>query len=443
MRCKVRELRPVELYQLLIIATKARPFREENKAYDSLVDSYSEIIGSKSFNAVQWFFSNVSRSLRNGHKGLKVRLRAEYWSGNVAGIGYRKVKEVIEWFEYNDYITVYLGNSDYRAEWKSYPTIVKFNQKLIDLLDMEKVRLFVPEERLKSTLLVKDRSTKEELTFEATEETVKMEAEMVKYNDSFRDVLIEFNGQEVPTLEYKRSFSGDLYKGGRLFAHGGSIQLLPEKFRLEYLTLDKEPVCEIDYKAIHACILYENIALKDENIYRLAKKGFDPYAADSSVVEVDEKAIVKHKIKHDIKKYDPVRNLFKISLMMALNCDSGTKARQSINHELFKDSKLEEADRRYIGLVNPDAESVLDALCDHNELIQDYFYRDYGIVLQNIDSKIALRVIDYLIQEGHTCLAYHDSFAVKESIEPFLEFAMHAAWKDILGENKFCFTERK
>ena len=203
MRCRVRDLRPVELYQLLIISTKARPFREENKAYNSLVDSYSKLIGSKSFNAVQWFFSNVSRSLRNGHKGLKVRLRAEYWSGNVAGIGYRKVKEVIEWFEYNDYITVYLGNSDYRAEWKSYPTIVKFNQKLIDLLDMEKVRLFVPEERLKSTLLVKDRSTKEELAFETTEETVKMEAEMVKYNDSFRDVLIEFNGQEVPTLVYQ------------------------------------------------------------------------------------------------------------------------------------------------------------------------------------------------------------------------------------------------
>jgi hypothetical protein len=427
----------------MLVSVKAKPFREENKAYDSLVESYTSLLGTRSYNAVQWFFTNVSRATKNGHKGLKVRLKADYWSGNVCNIGYRKVKEVLDWFEYNEFITVYLGNSDYRAEWKSYPTIVKFNDKLIDLLDLEQLKLYVPEDRLQSTILVKDRKTKEEIMFVATEETIKMEAEMTKYNESFRDVLIEFNGQEVPALEYKRSFSGDLYKGGRLFAHGGSIQLLPEKFRLEYLTLDKEPVCEIDYKAIHACILYESEAQKDERIYKLARKGFDPYAADQSVVEVDEKAVVKHTIKYGIKKYDPVRNLYKISLMMALNCDSSTRARQSINHELYKDSKLDECDKRYVGLVNPDSEAVLEALCEHNELIQDYFYKDYGIVLQNIDSRIALRVIDYLIQEGHTCLAYHDSFAVKESIAPFLDFAMHAAWKDVLGENQFCFAEVK
>lgn len=443
MRCKVRDLSPVDMYNLMLTSTKAKPFREPNEAYNSLVESYTALIGSRSFNAVEWFFTNVNRAVRNRYSGMKVRLKQEYWSGNACGIGGKKVRDVLDWFEYNGYITVYMGSHDYRAEWKSYPTIVKFNEKLLDMLDMEKVVLHIPEERLESTVIVKDRLTKEEMILEKTQTIQEMEKEVTKYNESFKDVLIEFNGEEVPLLEYKRSFSGDLFKGGRLFAHGGSIQLLPEKFRLKYLTLDKEPVCEIDYKAIHACILYEDMAQKDDRIYELARNGFDPYAADRSCVQTDDKMIAKHMIKHGLTKYDPIRSLFKSSMMMAINCDSPTKARQSINHELYKDSRLDECDRRYVGLISPDAEQILDVLSDHNAMIEEHFYKDYGVLLQNVDSKIALRVIDYLIQEGHTCLAYHDSFAVKESVAPFLEFAMHAAWKDILGENKFCFTERK
>jgi len=440
---RVRDLSPLELYQLLLTTRKSKAFREENRSYNSLVDSYTHLVGGRSYNATQWFFTNVCKGLKTGHKAFSVRLKADYWSGNICGIGIRQVKAVLDWFEYNEYITVYLGNKDYRCEWKTYPTIVKINQKLIDLIDMEAVSLHIPDDGVVSPIVVKDRETKEPIAFEISDAVKEMEEEMNIYNESVKNVSVEFNGEEVPRLEYKRSFSGDLFKGGRLFAHGGSIQLIPEKFRLQYLTLDKEPVCEIDYKANHANILYESVAQGNDAVYKLAKKDFDPYKADSSFMQLDEKLIAKHMIKHNLTKYDPVRNLFKKSLMMAINCASEAKARQSINHELHKDSLLDEVDRQYVGLVNPHAPSILEALSEHNELIDGYFYKDYGIVLQNIDSRIALRVIDYLIQEGHTCLAYHDSFAVKRSIKPLLEYAMHAAWKDILGANAFCYTEEK
>lgn len=440
---KVRDLRPIEVYNLLLMAMKAKPFREESKAYDALVEAYTSLVGGRCFNAVQWFFTNVAKAIRTDHGAMKVRLKAEYWSGNVCGIGARKVKDVLDWFEYNEYITIYIGNQDYRSEWKSYPTVVKFNQKLLDLFGMNEVRLHIPSEGLEYAVIVKDRKTKEEIPLDRTEIVQQMAEEVNKYNESFKDVLIEFNGEKVPLLEYKRSFSGDLFKGGRLFAHGGSIQLLPEVFRLKYLTLDKEPVTEIDYKAIHACILYEDVAREDERIYELAKSGFDPYAADSSFLKVNEKSIAKHMVEHGLKSYNPVRSLFKISMMMAINCVNEDAARQSINHELYKDRRRDACDRMYVGIEDPDVSMVLDVLNDHNYAIQHYFYKDHGIVLQNVDSKIALRVIDYLIQEGHTCLAYHDSFAVKQSVAPFLEYAMKAAWKDVLGENKFCYVEEK
>jgi hypothetical protein len=442
-RCKVRDLGVLEIYQLLLQSYKAKPFREKNKAYDKLVDTYASLLKGKSYPAVQWFFTNVSKAMRKNYKSLKVKTTTAYWSGNVAGIGARKVVDVLDFFEKNGYITIYTGSRDLRCNWKSYPTIVKFNDKLYDLIDAESLSLYIPDERLEFPIVIKDRKTKENVEFEVTETISKMEKELNNYNDSFRDVLIEFNGELVPSLEYKRSFSGDLYKGGRLFAHGGSVQLLPEKYRLEYLTLDKEPVVEIDYKAIHPNMMYEMLALDNPHVYKLAKKGFDPYSADSSFIEVDEKAIAVHKMKFNITSYNPVRKLYKRSLLMAINCQSAGETRNAINQELFKDSKLDECDREFVGVSKPNVGMILDALCEHNVLISEYFYKDYGVVLQNLDSKIALRVIEILLQEGQTCLAYHDSFAVKSSVEPLLEFAMKEAWKDILGENKFCFIDKK
>lgn len=99
-------------------------------------------------------------------------------------------------------------------------------------------------------------------------------------------------------------FSGDLFKGGRLFAHGGSIQLLPEKFRLKYLTLDKEPGKRIDYKAIHACILYEDVAQKDGGYTSFLRTGLIRMQQTRSCVQTDDKMIAKHMIKHNLSKYD-------------------------------------------------------------------------------------------------------------------------------------------
>lgn len=443
LRVKVRDLEVLELYQLLLQTYKSKPFREENSAYNDVVGTHVALIGSGSHNAIQWFFTNITKAMKMSYKSMSIKMDNNYWSGNAAGIGARKVKQVIDYFEDIGYITVYTGSKDVRGWWKSYPTIVKFNAPLYEVVGRNKITLFIPEDRLDNLITIKDRETKEDIDFEMTEEIKKMADEVISYNDSFKDVLIEFNGAPIPSLEYKRSFSGDLYKGGRLFAHGGSVQLLPEKYRLEYLTLDKEPIVEVDYKAIHPNIMYELISLDKPMYVKLARKGFDPYCADSSFLEIDEKAIALHKMKFGLTKYDPVRKLYKRSLLMAINCKSDVQTRNTISQELYKDSKLDEKDREFVGINKPNIALILEALSEHNSAISDYFYKDYGVVLQNLDSKIALRVIEILLQEGQTCLAYHDSFAVKKSVQPLLEFAMREAWKDVLGASNFCNLDVK
>lgn len=442
-RFKVRDISVVDRYVLLLQSYKAKPFREENKSYNSLVESYDNQMKGKTYPALQWFFTNACKAMKIGYSSMMIKLSDSYWSGNVAGIGARKVKDVIDFFEDQGYIEVLVGSYDYRSEWKSYPTIVRFKEKLYDLVDMQDIRLYIPDERLVFPIVLKDREDKKHIGFDVDERVNKMEKELNDYNDSFKDVLIEFNGEPIPALEYKRSFSGNLYQGGRLFAHGGSVQLLPEHYRLKYLTLDKEPVVEVDYKSIHPNMMYEALAQQKNSVYKLAVKGFDPYAADSSFIEVDEVAIAKHKMKFGISKYDPVRKLYKRSLLMAINCKDVTETRNAISQDIFKDKRRPDEDREYIGLGNPDLGKVLEALSEHNYLIEDHFYKDYGVKLQYVDSQIALRVIELLLQEGQTCLAYHDSFAVKSSVQPLLEAAMMQAWKDVMGENKFCFLDVK
>lgn len=442
-RVKVRDISVVDRYVLLLQSYKAKPFREENKSYNSLVESYDSQMKGKTYPALQWFFTNACKAMKIGYSSMMIKLSDSYWSGNVAGIGARKVKDVVDFFEDQGYIEVLVGSYDYRSEWKSYPTIVRFKEKLYDLVDMQDLRLYIPDERLVFPIVLKDREDKNHIGFDVDERVNKMEKELNDYNDSFKDVLIEFNGEPIPALEYKRSFSGNLYQGGRLFAHGGSVQLLPEHYRLKYLTLDKEPVVEVDYKSIHPNMMYEALAQQKNSVYKLAVKGFDPYAADSSFIEVDEVAIAKHKMKFGINKYDPVRKLYKRSLLMAINCKDVTETRNAISQDIFKDKRRPDEDRDYIGLGNPDLGKVLEALSEHNYLIEDHFYKDYGVKLQYVDSQIALRVIELLLQEGQTCLAYHDSFAVKSSVQPLLEAAMMQAWKDVMGENKFCFLDVK
>jgi hypothetical protein len=440
---KVREIEGVERYKMLLSTMKGRPFREENKAYDTIVEAMCKVYGEKKYNALQWFFTNTSKALRNGYRGFSVRLKADYWSGNICGIGARQVKSVLDNLETDGYITIFLGNKDTRAEWLSFPTIIRFEPKLLALFDNEQVSLHVAKGCLLEYVVVKDRKTKEQIFTENTEEFLKMVSKMNDYNQSLSSVQIEFMGEPLPLVEYKRSFSGDLFHGGRLFVHGGGIQLLPEEYRLEHITINGEKIIELDYKANHPYMLYSLYLDENKGISELITEDFDPYNADSSFLQVDTIAIAKHKMKHTLTKYDPVRNLYKRALLLSINCVDFAQTKRTLGNELFKDNLREEKDREFFGIIKPDTGKIIQALADHNYVIEKEFYNDRGIWLQNLDSEIALRVIDLMIQSGEVALCYHDSFCCRESIVDLLYAAMQQAWKEVLGSDKYCKISKK
>lgn len=440
---KVRDIEFVDRYGVLLSSMKGKPFRESSKLYDSIVEDFCLTYGARRYNALQWFFTNTSKALRNGYSGFTLKLTASYWSGNICGIGIKQVKFVLDKLQEEGYITILIGSKDTRSQWLSYPSIVRFESKLVGLFNKDEINLHIAKGCLTDLVVVKDRVTKEAIPFESTQEIEAMTDAIKAYNDSLSNVQIEFMGNPLPLVEYKRSFSGDLFNGGRLFVHGGGIQLLPESYRLEYITINGESIVELDYKANHPYMLYSLYLNENKAIAQLVSDDFDPYAADTSFIEVDHIAIAKHKIKYSLKKYDPVRNFCKRALLLSINCENFNETKNTLSNELFKDNLREDKDKEFLGLLKPNTGKMIQSLAEHNYIIEKDFYSDKGVWLQNLDSQIALRVIDLMIQSGEVALCYHDSFCCKESVEGLLYAAMQQAWKEVMSNDKYCKISKK
>ena len=423
---------------------KGKPFREKNRLYDAKVEELTEELGENRFNALQWFFTNATKAMRNGANGFSVRLKAEYWSGNICAISIRQVRFVLDTMQEKGYISIFKGNKDYREEWKSFHTIVWFTPSLVALFDTEKLNLYLERGCLEKNVVVKDRKTKAEIDVKHSEKLERMIQEMNSYNESLSEASIEFMGEPIALVEYKRSFSQDLFHGGRLFVHGGGIQLLPQEYRLDFLTFSGEPVVELDYSSNHPNIIYEWLTQERPEIFEILGKDFKPYDADLSFVELDNLAIARHKTHTGDTTYDPLRNIAKLALLLCINCKGVGKTISTLQNEIFKDSKKkDEGEKKFVGLVKPNCKKIVEAMAEHNHIISAYFYDDQGIKLQNVDSEIALRVIDFMIQNGETVLCYHDSFICRQRARELLYASMQEAWKEILGSDKFCKISEK
>ena len=116
----------------------------------------------------------------------------------------------------------------------------------------------------------------------------------------------------------------------------------------------------------------------------------------------------------------------------------------AVAHELATDLKRPEIKKKYVGIERPfPAKQLCQALCDHNYKIAHFFFSDSGVVLQNLDSKMADLIIQDFISDDEVLLPYHDSFIVKKSLEEKLETSMNKAYTYVVGSNMNCKIDKK
>lgn len=188
----------------------------------------------------------------------------------------------------------------------------------------------------------------------------------------------------------KRVFNNNSFeRGGRFY--GGWWQGLPENTR-KFITINKEPVVEVDFKTLVVAQLY---AMKD-----LVYEGDDAYELDG----------VSRLYRKTIKR------IF-TRMINAKGTGSPRKA------DMYKYPLPE-------GVTIKDIEMKL---MEKHQPIAEYFYKQTGLQLQFQDSQVAEYVMLTMMGDGITVLPIHDSFIVEEQYEQRLIEMMRVSYKRISG----------
>jgi len=447
---ELKDMNEVERYMLTLCSKDSYLYYHKTKMYESVVVELLSKTKDKWENAVRWFVTNTARGLKHKAHAMNVSLLSNYYSKNVCGIGYRNVKSLLDLLESKGYIHIYKG---FVEEWevrdkklvpvKAFRSVVLFRKRYLELWNDIPVDLYAKGTELE-LINLKTRKTKEDISLKGKAGVTNMRKEMELYNENLYSADIKFNGQPIAVVEYKREFLDNLNSCGRVFAAGGGVQLLPQRYRADFLTIDNESVVELDFSSIHPNICYQLIHNSGQDVRGILGEDFKPYDAKLDFVKVDWMLIEQHKKKFGIESYDPVRNIAKLALLVGMNCVDIEEAIGAVSQKLKNDYQKDEVKRKFVGLVSKvPVRAILEAIREHNFLIEDYFFNDYGVQLQNIDSKIASSVISTLVQLDITVLSYHDSFVTAAKHEKVLRQAMYDAWSDNLKDATFAKADKK
>lgn len=196
-----------------------------------------------------------------------------------------------------------------------------------------------------------------------------------------------------------RIYNQSMDRGGRYYGMGTSWQNIKSEAR-KALTIDGEPVVELDFKTLHPAILYAEAGV--------------PMPADCYAIG------------------NWPRDLVKVAMLTLINAPTISKARFSIAHSdrmaQLAEPGSQEAMQR--------ASDLIDAIKRKHAPISGAFHSDAGARLMRIDSDIAEAVMCNLIaRKGIVTLPVHDSFLVPASKRDELEEAMAQAAFDICKLN--------
>lgn len=259
-----------------------------------------------------------------------------------------------------------------------------------------------------------------------------LEDMMKEYNKALEGVTIEVNGYHIPEIFFRRVYNKDFNTGGR-FYDASEVQGKSKEIRSTIL-IDGEPTAMMDFKALHPRMLYELSGIKIED-------DFDPYTITLDV-GVDGAGIDQHKERWGYLKYDPVRNLCKLCLLIMFNAESYSVAIRGINHAIYKDRKKGRESMKFFGLpkIVP-VKEIVDSLVEHNEKIKNEFFNGVGMQLQNKDSDIINNCIQMFLVEDEVLLPMHDEVIAKESLKDFAVECMMKSYEQVLGSKMNCLIE--
>lgn len=423
----------------------------QSKKYKHIVEKLESEIGNGYRKEIWCFITNVARAIKYRAKGISTPRDFLPYKENKQSISHKRMIALFDFLESNGYIESFIGGV---VDWHSMETVGScglFTSKTYNLFEGVDVS---DEIDVCSPVQIKDRETKEILSNSGRRGV----GPIKKYMDAYNEILFKTEISKDETLlsvqQYKRCFSDNLTQGGRHYNMCGGVQVMNQQERSK-LKINGESVTELDFKAMHPSLLYEQeYELDPDGVQAWIDSEWDgdynPYGANLPFLNVDWNAVENFKQRNGLKSYDPIRNLVKHTLMICMNGDSYKSAYTQVTGEVRKDQQKQgtedEAQCRFYGIVIDKkfpGHTVVQAVAAHNKPIAHYFFTDQGVKLQYLDSEIVADVLNRLLMEDEVLLPEHDSVIVRRSIKEKVKVYMEEAYTELMGNNKFCCIEEK
>jgi len=204
----------------------------------------------------------------------------------------------------------------------------------------------------------------------------------------------------ISPLEHVQTYRvfnrGSFEAGGRFYSRGlRSYMGLPKQLR-KWITLDGEPVVELDYSGLHLRFAYH---LKGRD-YRN-----DPYEFCGGD-EIQRKA-------------------HKLAALILINSASRKKAIQATRKSFTEEG---------IPLLTDVAiNTIFDRLIQEHAFIGEFFLSDAGVRFQNRDSEIMDGILTHFTQRGIPILPLHDSCLIASRHEGELRDVMAEEYRKVIG----------
>lgn len=423
----------------------------ESKKYRFILDCIESEVGLGYRKELWCLITNTARAIKYRAIGLSIPRDFKPYKDNPQKISHKRMVSLLDALESFGFIDLYIGGI---VDWHTMGgvgSITVLKDKFLSCFQgvdvSDEVDHFAMVE-------IKDRSTGEIKSNRGVRSVGKINTYMEDYNEKL--ILTEISKGEdlLAVQQYKRSFSDRIGLGGRHYNTSGGVQVMNQEDRGK-LRINGEQVVELDFKAMHPSILYEQEYNKDPEsviswISEVWQGVYNPYGVAMPFLVVDQEKVEWFRKEYDKPSYDPVRNIAKHALMVCLNATTYRKAYTQVTEEFRNDQlhwgTIPPSTAKFYGIVadnNFPGHTVCQAVAAHNKPIAEHFYKDKGVQLQYADSEIVAEVLNRLLMEDEVLLPEHDSVIVRQSIKDKVHRYMREAYKEIMGSDNFCYIEEK
>lgn len=383
------------------------------------------VANNKNKEALNCILSNLTRSHRRGRNSCSIPLKKGVYTFEVVNgyrrkvlVSYAATKRVLTLLEDLEYITIVLGGRKYKYIYQGRgkegkmvvdersSSYIKFNQKLIDLLDQVKYN-DTSVKQLENVITLRDKDKKDKV-FRLPLHLKHKKKELDDYNELAIITTVADNQGRTFDCQLRKIYNINFDTGGRAYMSEIGIQHLSKDERWE-LTIEGCDTVIYDYVSFEVAIAY--------SLAQATMDG-DPYS----------------KITVAGMSPDLSRELCKKAMTIMINTANQQDAITTMNFKVSEDYdvaamyKSGEIPQSFIPV-----RQLIESLEEWHHEIEDYLYQGKESELSNNGSFIMDYILDYFTQRGILVLPVFDEVIIAEHLEEELVQVMGDAWENLLG----------